>query len=123
MIWQGLYAASKAAVTTMSDTLRLELAPFGVKVVTVNTGAVRTNTLAAGVNFELPHTSKYKAIEREILARAKGEDGTPRMEPSVFAKKVVDDTLGGTNGPVWRGSYASIVRLVTSWLPMSVYVS
>ena len=110
-------------MTTLSDTLRLELAPFGVKVVTVNTGAVRTNTLAAGVYFELPQTSKYKGIEKEILARAKGEDGTPRMEPSVFAKRVVDDTLQGINWPVWRGSYASVVRLVASWLPASVSVS
>ena len=107
----------------MTDTLRLELAPFGVKVVTVNTGAVSTNTLAAGVHFKLSHTSRYKSIEKEIAARAKGEDGTPRMEPSVFAEKVVGDVLGGANWPVWRGGYASIVRFVASWLPASVSVS
>ena len=73
---------------------------------TVNTGAVRTNTLAAGDSFKMPHTSKYKAIEKEVSARAKGEDGTPRIELSVFAKRAVNETLGRTDWPAWRGSYA-----------------
>lgn len=120
---QGIYAGSKAAVTAITDTLRLELAPFGVKVVTVNTGAVRTNTLSSGTNFKLPTTSKYKGIEEEIAGRARGEDGTPRMEPSVYAEKVVGDVLGGANWQIWRGGYASIVRFTSSWFPASISVS
>lgn len=107
-------------MTAISDTLRLELAPFGVKVVTVQTGGVSTNTFAAGAQFKLPQTSRYKSVEKEIAARAKGEGGTPQMTPSVFAEKVVGDVLGGANGPIWRGGYASIVRIVSSWLPVSV---
>ena len=122
-MWRGLYAGSKAAVTAISETLRLELAPFGVKVVTVQAGAVGTNILAAGAQFELPHTSRYRGIEKEIAARAKGEDGVPKMESSVFAEKIVGDVLGGANWPVWRGKYASMVRLVAWWLPVFVIVS
>ena len=110
-------------MTAISDTLRLELAPFGVKVVTVQTGAVSTNTLAAGAQFKLSPTSRYRSIEKEIAARAKGEDGVPKMPPSVFAEKIVGDVLGGANRPVWRGGYASIVHFVASWLPASVSVS
>jgi len=33
---QGLYNASKAAVHSLSDTLRIEMAPFGVKVIYVS---------------------------------------------------------------------------------------
>ena len=36
----AIHTGSKAAVTAISDTLRLELAPFDVKVVTAVTGAV-----------------------------------------------------------------------------------
>ena len=120
---KGVYTGSKAAVTAITDTLRLELAPFGVKVVTVVTGAVNTNALSTGVNFELPPNSIYKSIEREIAARARGEDGTPRMEPSVYAEKVVADILQGANWQIWRGGYASIVRFTSNWFPASISVS
>ena len=119
----GLYAGSKAAMTAITETLRLELAPFGVTVVAVNTGAVKTNGLANGVNFKLPHTSRYKSIEKEIAGRARGEDGTPRMEASVYAEKVVGDVLGGASGQIWRGGYASIIQFFLSRLPASVSVS
>ncbi|KAL9071735.1 MAG: hypothetical protein Q9161_003999 [Pseudevernia consocians] len=118
--WMGLYAGSKAAMTAISEALRLELAPFDVTVVTVNTGAVNTNTLATGINFKLPPTSRYKSIEKEIAVRARGEDGTPRMEPSVYAEKVVSDVLGGAQGQIWRGGDASIVRFVLSKIPASL---
>lgn len=118
--WMGVSAGSKAAMTAITEALRLELAPFGITVVTVNTGAVRTNNFANGVNFELPSTSLYKSIEKQIAARARGEDGTPRMEPSVYAEKVVDDILGGASGQIWRGGYASLVRFVLSKLPVWV---
>ena len=110
-------------MTAITEALRLEMTPFGVTVVTVNTGAIKTNTLIDGIDFKLPSTSRYKSIEKEISGRARGEDGTPRTEPSVYAQKVVDDILRGARGQIWRGSYASIVRFVLSKLPMSVAVS
>ena len=51
--WMGICAGSKAAVTQFSDTLRMELKPFGVKVVTVQTGAVATKTLSWAKDFKL----------------------------------------------------------------------
>ena len=57
-----------------------------------------------------------------IAARAMGEDGTPRQEPSVYAESVVADVLGGVNYPIWRGGYASIVKFTSSWFPASVSV-
>ena len=120
---QGLYAGSKAAADAITETLRLEMAPFDVKVLNIVTGAISTNILLNGIDFELPRTSRYKNIEKEIAARARGEDGTPRMEPSVFAEKVVGDILGGANRHIWRGGYASIVRYTSYWFPFSLAVS
>ena len=110
-------------MTAISDTLRLELAPFNVIVVTVNTGAVSTNALSTGLNFKLPPTSRYKSIEKEIAGRAVGDDGTPRMEPMAYAERVVGDVLGGASRQIWRGGYASIVRFMSSWFPASISVS
>ena len=110
-------------MTAITEALRLELAPFDVTVLTVNTGAVNTNTLKTGVDTKLPSESIYKGIEKKIAERARGEDGTPRMEPAVYAEKVVNDILGGAKGQVWRGGYASIVRFVLSKMPSSLSVS
>ncbi|KAL9116371.1 MAG: hypothetical protein Q9187_007106 [Circinaria calcarea] len=49
--WLGVYSGSKAAVSMITETLRQELAPLGVMVVTFVTGGVKTNNLANGVNF------------------------------------------------------------------------
>ena len=119
----GVSAGSKAAITAITEALRLELAPFGITVVTVNTGAVRTNGLANGANFKLPPTSLYKGIEKQIAARARGDDGMPRTEPSVYAERVVGDILAGASGQIWRGGYASVVRFMLSKLPAWIAVS
>ena len=39
----GVYSASKYAVEALSDSLRMEMAPFGVKVVIIEPGPINTN--------------------------------------------------------------------------------
>lgn len=72
----GTYGASKAAMNILSETLRLELAPFGVGVNTIMTGAIETeivtrNTSASG-GFTLPPDSLYKSIKDIISDKANG---------------------------------------------------
>ena len=104
-------------MTQISDTLRMELAPFSGKVVTVMTGAIASETLAPEKQFKMPPTSRYRSIEKEIAGRARGDDGVPRMQTSVFAEKVVNDVLWGANWQIWHGGWASLVRYMNSWMP------
>ena len=99
------------------------MAPLGVRVITVHTGTVSTNTLSRGATLKLPDNSRYKSIEKEIVARAKGEDGTPRLEPADYTERVVADILAGNVWQIWRGGYASIVRFTSAWFPTFVSVS
>ena len=106
----------------ISETLQLELAPLGVKVVTVVTGAIDTLLLPNAPPFSLPPSSQYKSIEKEIAARTRGEDGTPRTNAAAFAEKVVGDVLGKNGGTVWRGSMASVIWWA-GWFPSTWLVS
>jgi short-subunit dehydrogenase len=87
----GAYSASKAAVHMLSDALRMELAPFGVKVVTVQPGAVvsafgerakrgtgryRTNSLYSGFADGI----EARAVISQVRA----------MPARGFARRVVD---------------------------------
>lgn len=40
LAFQGAYAASKAAASSLTDVLRVELAPFGIRVINLVTGAI-----------------------------------------------------------------------------------
>lgn len=118
--WMGLYSASKSALSTISEVLRLELAPLSVKVITVITGAVATNLHANAPEHHLPTSSLYSAASEEIASRATNSDVKGHSKPKDFAMSVVDDVLGGKSGKVFRGSMASQVRFASTNLPASV---
>lgn len=44
--FQGIYNSSKAALAMLSETMRLELSPFGIRVIDLKTAAVRTNLIS-----------------------------------------------------------------------------
>jgi NAD(P)-dependent dehydrogenase (short-subunit alcohol dehydrogenase family) len=51
----GAYNASKAAVAALTDALRIELAPFGVRVVLIEPGAVRSGFAAGALDRLAPY--------------------------------------------------------------------
>ena len=107
----------------ISETLRLELAPFDVKVITCVTGAVKTNIMSNSAKHDLPAGSLYAPIARKVSARANGEDVKDAGTPEDFAKRLVNDTLSGTSGLVYRGKLATITKYISTFLPASRLVS
>lgn len=66
--FSGAYNASKSAAAKLSHTMRLELAPFGVKVVTLYAGGVETklwDNLAGAGHTKLKPDSPYQPIKAE----------------------------------------------------------
>jgi 1-acylglycerone phosphate reductase len=111
----GLYNSSKAAATFISETLKMELAPLGVRVVTVMVVAIGT-TLYNGHEVSLPQGSYYKPIEEYIKKQSRGEMQEPFNESvSVTARNLVKDTLAGRRGQIWRGGEAGRASIL-SWL-------
>ncbi|XP_021801425.1 uncharacterized protein LOC110745614 [Prunus avium] len=93
--WAGSYCASKAAVHAMSNTLRVELKPFGIDVVLVVPGAVRSNFGSATVERLGGHDWKlYKDFKEAIAERARASQGSKATDASVFARRVANKVLG-----------------------------
>ncbi|KAJ5091770.1 hypothetical protein NUU61_006640 [Penicillium alfredii] len=115
--WGAFYNSSKAAVRSYSESLRLEMAPLGVKVMTVMAGTLATNVFANHPDPQLPENSLWKAASKEITTTASGSLTEGAMLPSEFARRVVGDVLAGVNGLTWRGKLASIGWFIQGFMP------
>ncbi|MHC8355737.1 SDR family oxidoreductase [Pseudomonas sp. LB3P81] len=76
----GAYCASKAAVHALSDALRMELAPFGVRVMEVQPGAIASSFAKnAGAEAEqsISEQSPWFPLREGIRARANASQGNP----------------------------------------------
>jgi NAD(P)-dependent dehydrogenase (short-subunit alcohol dehydrogenase family) len=101
----GAYCASKAAMNSLSDALRLELAPFGIRVVCVQPGGIRSNfgnRSSAGVHRIMKQDSWYTLIRHSVDERAQESQSNP-MPAEELAQRIV--SIVGTKNP------PSIVRL------------
>ncbi|KAL4788390.1 hypothetical protein BJX76DRAFT_366835 [Aspergillus varians] len=117
--WGAFYNASKAAVRMYSETLRLEVAPLGVKVVTIMTGIVASNMFANTPHDSLPESSYYTVASQDIAVTASGEKfASTAMPAAVYAQGVVDDVLRGHSGMTWRGKIASMGWFIHSYFPV-----
>jgi hypothetical protein len=96
----------------IADHLRLEVQPLGVNVMMIVTGAVVSKGQTYFSDFTLPEHSLYKCIEGTIAARARGEDGVPRMPTNEYAAPVVDEIAKRNSGKFWYGEYAEMVKAV-----------
>lgn len=120
--FQGVYNASKAALAMLSETMRLELAAFGIRVIDLKTAGVRTNMISNNnVNTKaegLPHGSIYEPA-REVVEKAMSQDGL--RERGITAEQWASEVaalLLGRNPPavIWRGESATVAH-VASILP------
>jgi NAD(P)-dependent dehydrogenase (short-subunit alcohol dehydrogenase family) len=117
----GAYCSSKAAIHSLSDTLRMELQPLGVRVVTIQPGGVRSSFGAhAEAAIRLPADSLYKTVEEGIRARAQAgqQAATPAEE---FVRPVVDALLSSNPPAVIRGGKNSFrLPFLKKLLPTSM---
>ncbi|KAK2603637.1 hypothetical protein QQS21_004218 [Conoideocrella luteorostrata] len=118
--YMGTYSASKRALEIVADTLRLELAPFGVDVLEVVTGGIKSQGQTYFGDLKLPPQSLYKSIEGTIVSRAQGNDGMDRMDTMEYAELVTDEIIKRSTGRFWCGVRADETRMATtSQVPQS----
>ncbi|KAL4956200.1 hypothetical protein BDW69DRAFT_93589 [Aspergillus filifer] len=109
-VFGSIYNASKAALHSYSDTLRVELAPFGVNVTTVVTGGVQSRI--ARTKRTLAPNSIYAPIEDQYTRRiTHSQDGA--MSHNAYARSVVAQVLYGSAPWRWIWPWA---RGRKSWI-------
>jgi len=116
------YCSSKAAVHSLTEALRMELAPFGIDVVCIQPGGVRSSFGDhAEAALRLPQDSLYRPVEAGIRARATaGQQGaTPADE---FVVPVVEALLRDAPPRIVRGGTHSVrLPLLKRLLPAAVF--
>jgi 1-acylglycerone phosphate reductase len=115
-VWGSVYNASKAALAAYCNTLRVEMAPFDVKVINIITGGVRSNI--ARTDRVLPPNSVFKPIESSYERRLKHSQEVG-MDTDVYAKGVMDEILRGQGwrwwdkSEIWAGAAATLIWVAT----------
>lgn len=119
----GAYCASKAAVHALSDALRMELAPFGVRVMEVQPGAIDTSFAKnAGAQAELliNEQSPWWPLREGIRARSQASQDNPTP-----AHRFAAQVLKGVQQPapprlLRAGNGSRALPLMAALLPKGV---
>ena len=114
--YHSAYGASKAAMAAFNDAQRIELAPFGIKVVDLKTGSLESNFRDNKTNeFSLPTDSPYQPIKEDVMKVITGDKTEAYAEnTNEWAKNVVEDLVKrpfDPPGQIWRGGAAGTIQM------------
>lgn len=121
----GPYAATKAALGALTEALRLEMQPFGIKVIDLKTGGVKSHffdNVRLLPSYKLPENTPYKP-GRDVVENFMRTGPTPElMDQDKWAKNVVKDLSkrGGKGAPhqIWRGAGATACWFASTFIPI-----
>lgn len=100
-LFGAIYSSTKGAINTYSRALRLELQPFGVRVMVAMTGTVRSN-IASKTHRVLPADSFYQPVNDVFEKRLTFSQNTATVPTEVYAEKIVTQALKGEG---WLGGW------------------
>lgn len=90
--WTGAYCAVKAALHTLSEVLRMEVAPLGIEVIVVQPGAVRSE-VANNAPVDLERYSAPDSLYRDAVGAIRRRSQASQRNPAEaadFARALAD---------------------------------
>lgn len=123
MPYQVIYNSSKAAAASITAGLRLELAPFNIKVIDLKTGTVTSNFLDNLPSAKLPPKSLYavarEEVEKIMSAERIRNEGVPA---STWARDIVKEvSKRKPKAFVWKGANCLFVWFISTFLPVGAF--
>jgi len=119
--WGGVYAATKASVRSISESLYMECAPFNIHVTHINAGGVRTNIAQnSAKSFGLVEGSFYSNWLDAMLKRMRMNETSLSLPAQKFAQQVVHNALSRRPPRFVSLGGGSRTFTVLRWLPRGV---
>jgi short-subunit dehydrogenase len=118
--FSGAYCASKAALHTLSEVLRLELRPFGIRVVTVQPGAIASEFgrhAETSLRGLLAPDSWYKRQEEAVRARALESQQNATLASNLARKLAAELLRKRPRALVRLGNKSRLLPWMARWLP------
>ncbi len=107
------YRASKAAVAALGETLRAELAPFGVRIVEILPGPIETDMFTASERLPEAHAfAPYRAMAEQFLEGRKKVQG---ITSPARAAEAIADAIQDDGGPLRYGCDGESAAMLEAW--------
>lgn len=107
----------------ISESLRLELEPLGVRVITAMVGEVKTNFFENRPSLPaLRKDSLYAAASEGINAMARGDLQLKQEDPTEFAAFMVSSIMRGATGCIYKGGNAVTGKWASALMPTRLLV-
>jgi NAD(P)-dependent dehydrogenase (short-subunit alcohol dehydrogenase family) len=109
------YRASKAAVSAFDDSLRVEVAPFGIRVVEILPGPIDTDMFRLSTGEQdAARFEHYRALAG-IAESLRREHADPRVVDASEAARAVVDAILDSSGPMRYGCDPVSLELLELW--------
>ena len=122
-VFGSMYNSSEAAAILGSETWRHELAPLGIRTLTLVTTAVKSNAFNNIKPIDIPEKSFYYPIRDYIRETNDGRMQKDGITAKQYGLKVLREVENGTTGKCWVGGGAASARYGAWLLPNSMMVS
>lgn len=99
----GAYRATKAAASSLSETLRVELAQFGIRVVEILPGPIDTDMFRTSAGpMAAERFADYRVMAQHSAA-SRTEHADPMVQPVETAAAAIADAIAENDGPMRYG--------------------
>jgi NAD(P)-dependent dehydrogenase (short-subunit alcohol dehydrogenase family) len=125
----GFYHATKHAVEALSDALRYEVRPFGIDVVVIEPGPIKTrfgdtaiDSIRATASSESPYAAFNTILQKKIREAYEGPMAMLAAGPEAVAKvidKAINTSRPKTRYPVTAAAH--VLLALRRWLPDRVF--